>query len=364
VRGTDTVARFGGDEFVVLLPSTGSVEAVEATAARIVTALAEQYVLDGVKLTSGTSIGVAFAQADYDTRERMLNRADVALYAAKAAGRGQYRMFEQGMDAMLLERQQLEYDVMHALEQNELFLMFQPLLDTVTLKIVGFEALLRWTHPVRGEVPVSTLIQTAEETGAIMKIGAWTLQQACAEAMHWPDNIWLSVNVSPVQFRSGDLTGMILDAASSTGLAPSRLEIEITESILLRNEIRTIQALHVLRENGVRISIDDFGVGHASLKYLLDFPLDRIKIDQVFTKKLIDDPKAGAIMTAIINLGHNIGVRTTIEGIETEEQLHMPCVQDCSEVQGYFFSPPVLPNGIPALLERFNNPVSDVAMTL
>jgi EAL domain-containing protein (putative c-di-GMP-specific phosphodiesterase class I) len=274
----------------------------------------------------------------------------MALYRAKQDGGGNARFFEIAMDARVRERRQLELDLKRALAEHEFELHYQPLVDAQTEQVTGFEALLRWHHPEHGLVPPLSFIPLAEEIGLIVPIGEWVIRQACADATKWPHHIKVAVNLSPAQFKSRALALMVTSALSQAGLVPSRLELEITESVLLADNDSTLASLYHLRELGVRIAMDDFGTGYSSLSYLRSFPFDRIKIDRSFVRELKETGDCLAIVRAVAGLGASLGMATTAEGVETIEQFRQIREQGCTEVQGYYFSPP--------------RPASDIAMML
>jgi diguanylate cyclase (GGDEF)-like protein/PAS domain S-box-containing protein len=353
-REIDTVARLGGDEFAIVQREVKHPEDAAILARRIVEVVSAPYQLEGQCVTIGVSIGIALAPADGALCERLLKNADLALYRAKAEQRGVWRFFEAEMDARLQARRRLEVDLRGALANGELQLLYQPLYDLERERICGFEALLRWHHPKRGLVLPSEFIPIAEEIGLIVSFGEWVLYQACAEASKWPDHVKLAVNVSPAQFKSDRLVHTVIDALVTSGVKAQRLELEITESVLLANSGTTFNILHSLRDLGVRISMDDFGTGYSSLSYLRSFPVDKIKIDQSFIRGLAATDGSDMIVRALIGLGRSLGMLTTAEGVETAEQLSQLRKERCNEVQGYLFSPPVEPSHIPQLLERWS----------
>ncbi|MDH3664470.1 MAG: GGDEF domain-containing phosphodiesterase, partial [Alphaproteobacteria bacterium] len=271
---------------------------------------------------------------------QLLKNADLALYRAKEDGRGVMRFYEPVMDADMLARRALESELRQALIQGDFELFYQPLIDLSTNEISGLEALIRWNHTERGLVAPSDFVPFAEEIGLIVPIGDWVLTRACLDAASWSVPVSVAVNLSPAQFKNGHLTASVIEALDTAGLKPSRLELEITESVLLQNTEHTIEVLRELRELGVRISMDDFGTGYSPLSYIRRFPFDKIKIDQAFVSDLDNDADAIAIIRAIADLGGSLGIRTTGEGVETEEQLRTLRRQGCTEVQGYLFSPP------------------------
>jgi predicted signal transduction protein with EAL and GGDEF domain len=301
------------------------------------------------------------APNDGTSHESLLRNADLALYRAKADGRGRYHFFEREMERRAHLRRTLEMDLRKAFENGEFELFYQPLINLKAKEISGFEALLRWKHPEQGMVPPTDFIPLAEEIGLIVPLGEWVLRQACAEAAKWPNEIKVAVNLSPVQFRSKGLVQAVVSALAHAGLSPSRLELEITESVLLAETSANISTLHQLRELGVRISLDDFGTGYSSLSYLRTFPFDKIKIDQSFVRELADRPDSLAIVRAVAGLGTSLGIATTAEGVETEGQLERLRNEECTEVQGYLFSPPRPSSEIPGLLAKLHRSIAKVA---
>src|SRR5664279_6649367 len=287
--------------------------------------------------------------------ENLLKSADLAMYSAKSEGRGTYRIFDPEMDAVVQARRVLERDMRTALAQDAFKLFYQPLVNLQTKKVTSFEALMRWEHPKHGMVPPSDFIPVAEEMGLIVHLGEWALRNACAEAMKWPSDICVSVNLSPLQFAKGNLVSTVMSALASAGLPASRLELEITESVLLARSERNIELLNQLRELGVRISMDDFGTGYSSIGYLRSFPFDKIKIDQSFVRDLLVDEGSLAIVRAIAGLGVSFGMTTTAEGVETEEQMRCLNLEGCSEVQGYLYSKPIPAGDIVRLLSELDD---------
>ena len=287
-----------------------------------------------------TSIGITVAPGDGTDKAQLLKNADLALYRAKDEGRGQYRFFEPEMDNRMQVRRELELDLRKALDLEEFELYYQPLINLNENKLIGFEALLRWNHPTRGLVSPADFVPVAEETGLINPLGEWVLHRACAEAATWPDDIKVAVNLSPAQFRSGNLTLVVTNALAASGLPANRLELEITESTLLQDDEGTRAILHQLREIGARIAMDDFGVGYSSLSYLRSFPFDKIKIDRSFVSDLAKGKDGDAIVRAVAGLAGALGMVTTAEGVETEEQLKVVRAEGCTEMQGYLVSRP------------------------
>jgi diguanylate cyclase (GGDEF)-like protein/PAS domain S-box-containing protein len=348
----DTVARLGGDEFAIVQRRVDGPEAAANLAHRAIEALSAPYDVVGHRITIGASIGISLSSGEGLTRDKLLKSADIALYRAKADGRGTWRFFEAEMDARLQARRALELDLRDALERNEFELYYQPIYDLTHDRIGGFEALLRWRHPTRGLVMPAEFITLAEEIGLIIPIGEWVLRRACAQAREWPSHINLAVNVSAVQFKASSLIETVQSAVTAAGLAPRRLELEITESVLLADNVATLAILHTLRGYGIRIAMDDFGTGYSSLSYLRAFPFDKIKIDQSFVRDLEASDGAGPIVRAIHTLADCMSMRTTAEGVETYEQLKWLRDEGCHEAQGYYFSRPVPPTDIPGLIER------------
>jgi diguanylate cyclase (GGDEF)-like protein len=336
----DTIARLSGDEFAVIRERVETAEDAAALARRILEELAAPFLLDGHQVAVGGSIGIALGPADGVDADRLLKNADTAAYRAKSDGRGTYRFFEAGMDERLQERRATELALRAALSRGQFELFYQPLVNVRDRRITGFEALLRWRHPDRGLVSPAEFIPLAEEIGVIVPIGEWVLRTACAEAAGWPSECRVAINVSPAQFSSRNLVSAVTDALAAAGLAPHRLELEITESVLLENSAAVTATLDQLNALGVRISMDDFGTGYSSLSYLQKFPFDKIKIDASFIHSLGRGEESIAIVRAIAGLGKSLGITTTAEGVETEEQLESILAEGCDEVQGYYFSAP------------------------
>ncbi len=348
-REGDDVSRLGGDEFAVLTGPLDSPRDAAAIAERIISRIAEPFEIDGHSIVIGASIGIAVAPGDGATSEALLKNADLALYRAKNGGRGAYHFFESGMDAALQERRLLEVGLRQALVNREFRLVFQPLFNLEEGRICCLEALLRWHHPERGTIAPNDFIPIAEDTGLIAAIGEWVLLEACRAAVTWPDQVRVAVNLSTIQFRNRNLFNHIKTALAISGLPADRLELEVTESLLLADVESTLTTLHQLRALGVRISMDDFGTGYSSLSYLRSFPFDKIKIDQSFVKDLSAKEDSRAIVSAVIGLGRSLGMSTTAEGVETEAQLELVRLQGCTEVQGFLFSPPLPASAIAKL---------------
>jgi diguanylate cyclase (GGDEF)-like protein len=351
LRPTDRISRLGGDEFAILQTSGAQPASSLAMAEEILAIVGQQNTIDGHDVTVGASIGIAFGSAGETDAEIILKNADIAMYSAKSDGRGTYRVFDPAMDSIVQARRILERNLRAGFSNNEFKLFYQPLINLRTKKVKAFEALIRWEHPERGLVSPSEFIQVAEEMGLIVPLGEWVLRQACTEAMDWPEEICVSVNLSPLQFAKGNLVSTVVSALASSGLPGSRLELEITESVLLEKSERNISILNQLRSLGIRISMDDFGTGYSSIGYLRSFPFDKIKIDQSFVRDLLVDEGSLAIVRAIAGLGVSFGIITTAEGVETEEQMRCLNLEGCTEVQGYFFSKPVPADEIAELLK-------------
>jgi diguanylate cyclase (GGDEF)-like protein len=361
VRDTDTIARLGGDEFAIM--QTGTSQPMDATslASRLIEMIGAPFELGSHQVTVGLSIGIALAPGDGVDPDQLLKNADMALYRAKSDGHGLYRFFEPEMDARMQVRRRLEMDLRKAIANSEFELFYQPLVDMKTEYVTGFEALIRWRHPKRGLVPPLDFIPVAEETGLIVPIGDWVLRQACVEAATWPSGVKVAVNLSPIQFKSKGLLLSVVSALAASGLSPNRLELEITESVLLQDGDTTLAILHELRELGVRISMDDFGTGYSSLSYLRKFPFDKIKIDRSFIVDMSDHDDSLAIVRAVIAMGSGLGIATTAEGVETAEQFKQLKLEGCTEVQGYLFSPPRPAAEVKGLLASINPALKAIA---
>ena len=350
VRETDILARLGGDEFAVVQTSVQEPTDIKVMAWRIVASLSEPYEIDGLDVVIGASIGVAIAPDDDDDPDQLLKKADMALYRSKADGGRTVRFFEAEMDAFIQARHKLETELRKAVAQSEFIVHYQPMIDLKSNRIDSFEALVRWNHPERGLVMPDVFIKVAEEIGLIIPIGEMVLRQACAEASKWPRDIRVAVNLSPSQFTK-ELLPMVVRTLASTGLSASRLELEITESVLLQDNEATMAMLRELHALGVSISMDDFGTGFSSLSYLHSFPVDRIKIDRSFVKDLSTSSHCAAIVKAVAGLGKTLGIAVTAEGVETREQLELLRIEGCTAVQGYFFSRPKAPSELAVLIE-------------
>lgn len=348
---TDRIARLGGDEFAILQMSSVQPASSINIAQEIIEVIGKPFCIEGNDVTVGASVGIAISHPGEMDAENFLKSADLAMYSAKSEGRGTYRMFDPQMDAIVQARRILERDMRTALAQDGFTLFYQPLVNLQTKKVTAFEALMRWEHPERGMIPPSEFIPVAEEMGLIVHLGEWALRRACAEAMEWPSDICVSVNFSPLQFSKGNLVSTVLNSLAASGLPAARLELEITELVLLEKSERNIAILTQLRELGVRISMDDFGTGYSSIGYLRSFPFDKIKIDQSFVRDLLVDEGSLAIVRAIAGLGVSFGMTTTAEGVETEEQMRCLNLEGCIEVQGFLYSKPIPAAAIVDLLD-------------
>ncbi len=340
VRAGDVVARLGGDEFAIVQGGIARPEDAKLLAERVIHAIAAPFDLGSHQVVIGATVGIALAPGDGSDPDRLMRNADMALYRAKADGRGTFCFFEAGMDARLQARRQMELDLRTALARSEYELFYQPLVNLVSGEVSGFEALLRWRHPLRGLVAPTDFIPVIEDIGLIVPVGEWVIGAACAEAAAWPGEVKVAVNLSPVQFRSQHLYRAVKEALDATGLPPRRLELEITESVLLQDTEATMTTLHELRGLGVRIAMDDFGTGYSSLSYLRSFPFDKIKIDQSFIRDLSDREGSIHVIRAVTGLCVGLGMATTAEGVETVEQLAKLQKEGCTEVQGFLFSQP------------------------
>ncbi|MEA3047598.1 MAG: hypothetical protein QOJ53_1930 [Sphingomonadales bacterium] len=353
--GDAMVARLGGDEFTIILSQRDAQEAAGAVAGRLIAALAEPFDVRGNELAIGASAGIAIAPGDGGDADTLLKHADLALYQAKGEGGGTYRFFEAEMNARTQARHKLETELRRAVAGGEFELYFQPLFDLETNRIGSFEALIRWNHPTRGLVAPDEFIPLAEETGLIVPIGTWVIQEACRHAAKWPLDVRVAVNVSSVQFRKPGLANVLIQALAASGLDPKRLEVEITESVFLESSETLVAVLHSLRTLGIRIALDDFGTGYSSLSYLQSFPFDKIKIDRSFIQQLLSRSGSTAIVRAITDLARALGMETTAEGVENSEQLAELRLQGCSSVQGYLFSRPVNAAGVLKALAAANS---------
>ena len=341
IRETDTVARLGGDEFAILATADGDQrEAAIATANRLLGAVAAPCDLDGHHVNIGTSVGIALAPEHGTDVDQLVKNADLALYKAKSEGRDAYRIFEDAMGVEVRMRRAHQIDLRNALSNDEFELYYQPIVDIPARQTASIEALIRWHHPQRGIIPPADFIPLAEESGLINQIGEWVLRKACSDALHWPPHIKVSVNLSAVQFRKIGPIDSFCQTLRESGLPPERLELEITESVLLQGNAENVETLHRLRLMGISIVLDDFGTGYSSLSYLRMFPFDKIKIDRSFVHELAKNADCAAIVSAVAGLGRSLRIDTVAEGVETEDQLLLVHAAGCTHAQGYLFGRP------------------------
>ena len=361
-RETDLVVRFGGDEFVIVQEKSNQPAEATALAKRLVELLGAPFLIESREVVIGVSIGIALSLDGLESGEALLKRADLALYRAKTDGRGTFRFFEREMDEAMQIKRALELDLRQALNDKHFEVFYQPLVQVGG--IAGFEALLRWQHPERGLVSPADFIPIAEETGLIGAIGAWVLHQACADAASWPGTLKVAVNLSPLQFQSRSLVDDVALALSESGLAANRLELEITESVLIQDADSVLKTLHALRAMGIRIAMDDFGTGYSSLSYLRRFPFDKIKIDQSFVKGIAEQEDCRTIVRAVIGLGRSLHMSVNAEGVETEAQLDALRSEGCAEIQGYFFSKPKPARDVEEMLRIHGNATLPAAVAV
>ncbi len=355
VRKNDLVARLGGDEFALLIQPSPTADEPTSIASRILDLVQRTYLIDGQLVNIGVSIGIALSPGDGSEYAKLLRSADLALYHSKTSGRATFHFFNPKMESRAQARRTNELELRRALALRQLEVFYQPQVDTAIKRLVGFEALVRWRHPVRGMISPADFLPIAEEIGLIVPLGEWVLRTACREAMTWPDDITIAVNVSPLQFETGKFADSVRRALASTGLPGKRLEIEITEGILLRTDKAILATLHELRSMDVRIAMDDFGTGYASLSQLARFPFDKIKIDRSIAGFEGDNLKQRAIVRAITSLGQSLGVCTLAEGIESADQLARLQEDGCSSVQGYLFGKPVPADQLREIISRLHS---------
>ena len=348
--GDDVVARFGGDEFAFIQAALAGERSAGVLAQRIVDAIGPPYEIDSRTILIGASVGVAQAPRDGAGAEELLKNADLALYSAKEGGRNRFMFFEPAMDEKAKARRKLELDLRLALERGEFELYFQPFVSVATRQVSGFEALMRWNHPERGLVMPLDFIGVAEETGLIAPLGEWAIRRACEIAARWPEPIRVAVNVSPAQFKGENLAQIVFRALAASGLRAGRLELEITESLFLEKTEMVLARLVELREMGVRIALDDFGVGYSSLAHLRDFPVDKVKVDKSFVDELTTSADAAAMVRAIADLSAALGMATTAEGVEHAAQVEALSGQGFTEMQGFYFSTPQPIDAVEALI--------------
>ena len=355
VRETDLVVRLGGDEFAVVQETARQPVEASALARRLIDAISAPFEIERQPVTIGTSVGIALSEDGLSTPDALLKCADLALHEVKSVDRGTFRFFEAEMDAVMQVRRALELDLRRTLAAGQFEVFYQPLVKTSGAGISGFEALLRWHHPQRGTVSPALFIPMAEEIGLIGAIGEWVLRQACVDAAGWPGALKVAVNLSPAQFRGRSLAADVEAALAASGLPPQRLELEITESVLMQDDDGVLDTLHALRAMGVRIAMDDFGTGYSSLSYLRRFPFDKIKIDQSFVRGMADHEDCSAIVRAVVGLGRSMGMMVNAEGVETAGQLSALQAEGCVEVQGYLFSKPKPVGDVAELLRVHGN---------
>jgi diguanylate cyclase (GGDEF)-like protein len=343
-REPDTIARLGGDEFAIIMTAIQQATDAAALARRIRESIVKPFHLDGHQIVVDISIGISVAPLDATTPDQLLKNADMALYGAKGDGRGVYRFFEPEMDARMKARRDLEMDLRNALVNSEFELYYQPLVNLETNEITSFEALLRWHHPVRGTISPAEFIPIAEETGLIVPLGEWVLRTACLETAKWPKDVKVAVNLSPAQLKARNVVEVVMSALEESGLPAKRLQLEITESVLMNNTFGTLATLHKLRELGVQIAMDDFGTGYSSLSYLKGFQLDTLKIDRTFTSELMTSDTNASIVHATLGLAKGLHLRTVAEGVETRAQADFLARHGCDVLQGFLFARPMEPD--------------------
>jgi predicted signal transduction protein with EAL and GGDEF domain len=346
----DTLARMGGDEFALVTPIHAPAN-VEALGLKLCAAVRPPIDIDGQRVAVALSVGTAIAPVDGRTPDALLKCADLALYAAKRERRGGMRAFEPAMDKAERDRRQLEHDLKRALEQGEFSLVYQPIVNLNTHSCSGFEALLRWEHPLRGPVSPAEFIPVAEELGLIVNIGDWVIREALAEAAGWPAALRVAVNVSSSQFAHGNVVATLIHALAQTQIAPERVEIEITESVFLERDAANLEVLRQLHALGLKVAMDDFGTGYSALSYLIAFPFDKIKIDGSFVRALEHAGAAHAIVRSIADIGYRMGLVTTAEGVETPEQLRNVYALGYTEAQGYLIARPMTAGAVRRLLQ-------------
>jgi diguanylate cyclase (GGDEF)-like protein len=350
LQPSDVLARLGGDEFAIVSTPIESLSALEAMANGLIETISQPYEIDSHRIRSSVSIGIAIGPRDGENADDLLMAADLALYAVKAGSRNAYGFYDRSMNEGLQERRQIEVDLREAIERGELELHYQPTIDLRSNAVTGFEALARWRHPLRGLVPPSMFIPVAEDSGLILPLGEWALTEACRQAAQWPDHLKIAVNLSPVQFSIPNLYSVVESILAETGLAPHRLELEITERLFVEDSDKTLSTLHQLKQLGVRISMDDFGTGYSSLSYLRSFPYDKIKVDRAFVSDLAEGTEHVVIVQAAVSIARALGMATTAEGVETAGQREFLTALGCDEAQGYLFSPPVPIEKIPEVI--------------
>jgi diguanylate cyclase (GGDEF)-like protein len=358
VRSSDTVSRQGGDEFVILLGEVAHAADASVAADKMLAALSESHLIDGLELRISASIGIVTYPMDGTSVESLVKNADTAMYRAKECGRNNYQFFTAEMNVHALERQNLESDLRHALERDEFVLHYQPKVNVRTGAITGVEALVRWRHPTRRLIGPSRFISIAEESGLIVPIGKWVLREACRQAKNWQSEglfpMKVAINVSTVELRAKNFVEGVRSALSETGLAASYLELEVTETFLMQDATSTALVLHELKDLGVQLALDDFGTGYSSLSHLRRFPIDTLKIDHSFIRHLTTDASDAGIVSAVVNMGKSLRMRVVAEGVETLEQYTLLKKHRCPEAQGFYFSEPVIPEEITELFAQNN----------
>ncbi|EFH11482.1 putative bifunctional diguanylate cyclase/phosphodiesterase, partial [Teichococcus cervicalis] len=348
----ELLAHLGGEDFALLLPGPVTAEAAERRAELALRAIAQPFFVEGSVAMLGLSIGIALSPRHGAGADALLQAASIAMQRAREEGRGGIRPFHPGMLQRLEQRQRLRQDLRAALQRGEFSLAYQPLIDLPSGRVGGFEALMRWQHPRCGAVSPAEFIPVAEESGLIVAMGAWALRTACATAAGWPEGMRVAVNLSPAQFRSPGLVETVRQALDGAGLAPGRLKLEITESVLLQDSAANLAMLHALRDLGVMVVLDDFGTGYASLSYLQRFPFHKLKIDQLFVRRLIERDDSRKIVTSILGLARALGIGTTAEGVESQEQLDWLAREGCGQVQGFLLGRPMPPEAVAGYLRR------------
>ncbi|OGU21179.1 MAG: diguanylate cyclase [Hydrogenophilales bacterium RIFOXYD1_FULL_62_11] len=361
VRHSDTVSRQGGDEFVLLLPDIEHAEDVALSAQKMLMAIARPHLIERHDLHIGVSIGISIYPDDGQDAETLIKHADIAMYHAKESGRNNYKFFEPDMNARAVQRQSIEVGLRRALERQEFVLHYQPKINLHSGTIVGVEALIRWQHPQRGLLEPAQFVSIAEDSGLILPIGRWVLREACLQARTWQDAglppIAVAVNTSALEFRAADFLEYVRATLDESGLEPRYLELELTESVLMRDAASADSVLHALADLGVKLAVDDFGTGYSSLSYLRQFPIDTLKIDQSFVNQITRNPDDGTLVSAVISMGKSLRQRVIAEGVETAEQAAFLLAQHCDEGQGYFFGRPVGAEALAVLLQAGVSPV-------
>jgi diguanylate cyclase (GGDEF)-like protein len=344
------IARMGGDEFVIILQGMSSRPMIEALCERLLKAIIEPVLIGDQEVIIGSSIGIVCAPRDGHRADELLRLGDIALYEAKAAGRNTWQFYSEEMNTRILVRRQVESDLKLALQRDELRLEFQPRFEALRKRVVGAEALVRWQHPIRGYLSPFHFIAVAEETGLIVPLSDWVMRKACLEALNWDKDVFVSVNLSPVEFKRSDVVARVLAVLRETGLPPERLELEITEGVMLDNANAAREIMHQLKKVGVRLSMDDFGTGYSSLSYLHTYPFDGLKIDRSFINGLVESSHGAAVVEAIIGLGRALSLTVTAEGVETQEQLEALLRLNCDQAQGYHLGRPMRVEALQALM--------------